>query len=43
MGLNSRIKIFYTPKREEWRKLFENNQALEKSVRLIIYHKGSKT
>ena len=43
MELNNRIKIFYTFTRKEWRKLFENNQALEKSVRLIIYYKGSKT
>ena len=42
MELDSRIKIFYTLTRKEWRKLFENNQALEKSVWLIIYPKESK-
>ena len=43
MELKNNVKTFYAKDRKDWRKWLEKNYAAEKSVRLIIYHKESKT
>jgi uncharacterized protein YdeI (YjbR/CyaY-like superfamily) len=43
MELHNNIKAFYANMRKEWRKWLVNNSEKEKSVWLIIYHKGSNT
>ncbi len=43
MELHNDIKTFYARTRKEWRKWLNKNSQIEKSVWLIIYHKGSKT
>lgn len=43
MKLKDGIKTHYAKTRKEWRKWLDKNQAAEKSVWLIIYHKESKT
>lgn len=41
MELHKDIKTFHAETREEWREWLEKNHQSEKSVWLIIYHKGS--
>ncbi len=41
--VSSEIKEFYARDRQAWRKWLEKNHAKEKNVRLVLYHKGSKT
>ena len=36
-------KTFYAKTRKDWRKWFQKNHTIEKSVWLIIYHKSSET
>ena len=43
MELKNNVKTFYAKTRKDWRKWLEKNHINEKSVRLIIYHKESKT
>lgn len=43
MELHNNIKAFHAKTRKEWRKWLEKNHQSEKSVWLIIYHKGSNT
>lgn len=43
MELHNGINTFYAKSRKEWRNWLEKNNQTEKSVWLIIYHKGSTT
>jgi uncharacterized protein YdeI (YjbR/CyaY-like superfamily) len=43
MELHNNIKTHIAKSRKEWRKWLEKNSHTEKSVWLIIYHKGSDT
>ena len=43
MELHNDIKTFHATTRLEWRKWLEKNHQSEKSLWLIIYHKGSDT
>lgn len=43
MEIHNDIKTFHAKTRKEWRKWLEKNHLGEKSVWLIIYHKGSET
>lgn len=43
MELHNDIKTFHAKTRKEWRKWLEKNSQTEKSLWLIIYHKGSET
>lgn len=43
MELYNNIKTFHAKTRKDWRKWLEKNHQGEKSVWLIIYHKGSET
>jgi len=43
MELHNEIKTVQAKTRKEWRKWLEKNHQSEKSVWLIIYHKGSET
>lgn len=43
MEMHKGINAFHARTRDEWRTWLEENHTSEKSVWLIIYHKGSKT
>ncbi len=43
MELHNEIKTFHARTRKEWRKWLEKNSQTEKSLWLIIYHKGCDT
>ncbi len=43
MELHNDVKTLHAKTRKEWRKWLEKNSQTEKSVWLIIYHKGSNT
>lgn len=43
MELHNDVRTFYAKNRKEWRNWLKKNHQSEKSVWLIIYHKGSPT